>query len=553
MKGMTKLNTNMRLNQTARVLAILGACAAWNAHAQSQPPIDSGQTLKQLQATPQPMSEGKVLTLPADIKAKLKQGGETIQLKGLRFTGNAHLDDANLEQALGGLAAWEKPLDLAGLHGLVAGVTDHYRASGYPFARAFLLPGSLNLAGVLNIRVVEGHYGMVVAVSPDEKVVQGAAPYLSGLELGDVVTTAALERATLILDDLPGYAATPVMKPGAQIGAGNLNVVMEKQARIQGGLTLDNQGSYYSGVMRVQGDLAVSRVAIFGDELALSALAPLEGTWMGSARYALPLGAKGARLAFGRTKTSYKLNGEFDGFDGTATEDALTLSYPLVRSRVSNLSASLSYKEKALRDNKLGTLERKDVQVTPLVLNFDRRDNLGKGGIIYGAFTVVTGELKQGGAKQSFSRWQLDVARLQRASASWNLFAHGLVQGTKDNLDSSEGFSLGGASGVRAYPTGEASGDKGWMIQLEARKSLGVAHPYFFYDYGVTQVDAKPDPAASRAPDQARAGVGVGLRVRHNQLNFNVALAWRTHGGQSKAEIGQDPKPRVWLSARRSF
>ena len=546
---MKYLNTN----QTKLALSLVSAFALMSAQAQTQPPTDAGQTLNQLQKSPQPFPEGKVLTLPADIQAKLSAGGKTVVLKGLTFTGNVHLDDTNLVQAIGGETAWAKALDVAALRKLVDGITDHYRASGYPFARAFLLPGSLSAEGVLNIRVVEGTYGKVLVVSAQEKVVQGGTPYLSGLESGHVVTTAELERATLILDDLPGYAATPVMKPGEQIGAGDLHVVLETQQRIQGSMTLDNQGSYYSGVTRALGEMSINRVAIFGDELSLSAIAPLEGTWMGSARYVFPLGAKGARLAFAHTKTSYKLKGEFDGFDGTATEDALTLSYPLVRSRVSNLSASLSYKEKTLRDNKLGMLERKDVQVTPLVLNFDRRDNLGRGGITYGAFTAVAGEMVQNGVTQSFSRWQLDVARLQRASESWNLFAHGVVQGTKDNLDSSEGFSLGGASGVRAYPTGEASGDKGWMVQLEARKSLGLAQPYVFYDYGVTQVDAKPDPAASAAPDQVRAGVGVGLRIQHEQLNVNVALAWRTQGGEPKAEIGQDPKPRIWFSVHRSF
>ena len=540
-------------HKTKLAISLMSACTLMSAQAQTQPPTDAGQTLNQLQKSPQPFPEGKVLALPADIQAKLSAGGKTIALKGLTFSGNVHLDEANLVQAIGGETGWAKALDVAALRKLVDGITDYYRASGYPFARAFLLPGSLSAEGVLNIRVVEGTYGKVLVVSAQEKVVQGGTPYLRGLESGQVVTTAELERATLILDDLPGYVATPVMKPGEQIGAGDLHVVLETQQRTQGNLTLDNQGSYYSGVWRALGEMSINRVAIFGDELSLSAIAPLEGTWMGSARYAFPVGAKGARLALGHTKTSYSLNGDFQGFKGTATENVVTLSYPLVRSRVSNLSMSLSYKAKTLLDDKLGTLERKDVKVTPMVLSFDRRDSVGLGGITYGAFTATSGRLTQSGVAQSFSRWQLDVARLQRANDTLNFYAHGIVQGTHDNLDSSEGFSLGGASGVRAYPTGEASGDKGWLVQLELRKSVGQVQPYAFYDHGVVQVDANPISTASATPDQVRAGAGVGVRVQKDKLNLNLALAWRTQGGASKAEAGQDPSPRVWASITRSF
>ena len=37
------------------------------------------------------------------------------------------------------------------------------------------------------------------------------------------------------------------------------------------------------------------------------------------------------------------------------------------------------------------------------------------------------------------------------------------------NLDISEKMGLGGANGVRAYPEGEAYGDQGYVLNLEAR------------------------------------------------------------------------------------
>lgn len=450
-------------------------------------------------------------------------------------------------------AGWAQPLDLAGLQTLVNRVTDHYRESGYPFARAFLLPGSLSDAGELTIHVVEGRYGQVVALSPDEAIAKGSTPFLSALKTGDVVTTDPLERATLLLHDLPGYTATPVMKPGAGIGTGDLSVLMETDKRVQGGVGIDNHGSIYSGEFRWQSNLAISRVALFGDELALSAIAPIEGTWMGAANYAIPLGAHGARMSVGITRTGYTLSGDFVGFSGTATEKALGASYPLVRSRSKNLSVSLSYKDRNLRDDRLGAVDEKHVTTRPLVFNFDRRDSLGLGGITYGAFSLIRGSVKDAGSKTDFARWQADVVRLQRVSSTWNLYARSVVQGARDNLDSSEGFSIGGATGVRAYPSGEASGDEGWLVQLEARKSLGAAELYAFYDHGHVKVDARPELVSSPAPDQERAGAGVGIRVSEGPVKVNVALAWRSTGGAPTSEASAGSAPRMWMSMMYSF
>lgn len=533
-------------------IVLAGALAALAAHAQT-PPTDAGQTLNILQKTPEPLPQGKELALPAQIRAKVEQGGKTLSIKSLRFTGNEHLDGAMLIHALGGEASWAQPLDLAGLQNLVNKVTDHYRESGYPFARAFLLPGSLSDAGELIIHVVEGRYDQIVAISPEESIAKGSTPFLSGLKKGEVITTDALERVTLLLNDLPGYIATPVMKPGADIGTGDLSVVMETDKRVQGGVGIDNHGSTYSGEFRLQGNLAINRVAVFGDELALSAIAPIEGTWMGGINYALPIGAQGARMSVGSTRTGYTLDGDFVGFSGTASENSIGVSYPLVRSRASNLSVSLSYKDKNLKDNRLGAIDQKDVTTTPLVFNFDRRDGFGQGGISYGAVSFTRGNLETAGNKNSFVRWQTDVARLQRVNSTWNLYAHAVVQGARDNLDSSEGFSLGGATGVRAYPSGEASGDEGWLLQLEARKSLGAAELYAFYDHGKVKVDARPELVFSPAPDQERAGAGVGIRINEGPMKVNIALAWRTKGGVPTSEANAGSDPRMWMSLMYSF
>ena len=48
-----------------------------------------------------------------------------------------------------------------------------------------------------------------------------------------------------------------------------------------------------------------------------------------------------------------------------------------------------------------------------------------------------------------------------------NFKTSGLAQFSNKNLDSSEQLSLGGITGVRAYPSGEASGDQGYKLTTE--------------------------------------------------------------------------------------
>jgi len=167
--------------------------------------------------------------------------------------------------------------------------------------------------------------------------------------------------------------------------------------------------------------------------------------------------------------------------------------------------------------------------------------------------SVVSGDIRSATGKQNFARWNLDVARQQRLSERLSLYGHLQTQKANANLDSSEGLSLGGATGVRAYPSGESSGDEGWLVQLELRASFGAVSPYVFYDQGSVGIDAKPELVTSPAPDQQRAGAGLGIRYQQGGWNVDAVLAWRTKGGEPQADTASDPMPRIWLQTRYAF
>jgi hemolysin activation/secretion protein len=249
---------------------------------------------------------------------------------------------------------------------------------------------------------------------------------------------------------------------------------------------------------------------------------------------------------------------------GTAKVTSAGLSYQALRSQQSNLTWRGSVQHKRLNDNSdtfLTRYEKSSVSV-PFSLQFDHRDNVGAGGVTYGAAGWTLGRLKldaglieQDLAQTSgqFSKITLDVARVQNLGLGWSAYGHMTGQYTDKNLDSSELMSLGGATGVRAYPSGEASGDRGWLAQLELRWSSGAWTPYLLFDQGRVQVNARPELLAAPSPDRTLAGAGLGLRFTSNPWRADFTLAWRTQGGVPQADTSADPKPRAWLSGEYVF
>ena len=107
-------------------------------------------------------------------------------------------------------------------------------------------------------------------------------------------------------------------------------------------------------------------------------------------------------------------------------------------------------------------------------------------------------------------------------------------------LNSSESFSLGGATGVRSYPNGEAQGTGGLLAQFELRYEIGAVTPYLFYDQGDIF-------ARDGQPSRSLGGVGLGARYRAGSLSAEAACAWKTNGGAATSDSKQQD-PRLWLS-----
>ena len=544
-----------QVNHTPRLLAVAIA-ATFASSAWAQTPPDAGQLLQEQRTAPVMPTPSPDFRIEAPMPGETPPGGAQVVVQRIALSGHSVFDEATLLEVLGEVA--DQSYDLAGLRALANRITLHYRNNGYPFARAFL-PAQTASDGVIRIEILEGRYGTISSHGEDP-VAARANDFLAPLAPGAVIESRLLERTTLILDDQPGIAISPVMRPGGEVGTGNLDVQVTKARELIGEVGADNYGNRNTGYHRARFNLQANSPFLFGDQLSLRTLYTDERMWLLSLSYGLPLGSSGLRGSISYAHTDYALARGFTGH-GDAKVTSVGLSYPLLRSQPANLTLSANYQHKALYNNINNGADVSDYssQSLPISLQFDRRDGFGGGGINFGSLTLTAGQMRLSDAMRTnplrddqhgdFAKLNLDVVRLQLLPNRFTFYARAAGQWANGNLDSSEGFSIAGANGVRAYPTGEASGDEGYLVQAELRYQHGALVPYLFYDTAAIRVNA--DGMGQPNPRIDLHGGGLGLRYQQQGFNLDLAAAWR---GSEKAAAPHDKDDvRLWATVGYRF
>lgn len=554
-ESMKKRNLNCGVKTPAAVMLALAVSAAYG---QTAP--DAGKTLQEMAPRLEAPRPSPGISIEAPKSVETPAGGMQIKLTSVSIAGSTRFTEAELLAVIGDVAG--QSYDLAGLRGLADRITAYYQAQGYPFARAYLPPQQLS-DGKLRIEMVEGRYGQV-RIQGDDDLVGTAQTFLAPLQPGQVIEGALLERAMLVLDDLPGFRVTPIIRPGQELGTGDLNVQLNSVKKFAGEVGVDNQGNRYTGMHRARLNLDANSPFMLGDQLTLRSLLTEEGMWFGNLGYSLPLGGSGLRGILGYAHTYYELGKDFSNLKANGTADTTTvgLSYPIIRSQQANLTVSGSYVHKELTNRKDAAGDRDDrsSDALQLTMSFDLRDNLGGGGVTYGAVSVTPGDLKldstlrandtNARTEGNFNKLNLDLARVQAVTADLSLFGRLSSQWASKNLDSSERFGLGGPAGVRAYPVGEAYGDEGWLTQLEARYAFGAFVPYVFYDAGQIKTNAHPWSAGENK--RHIAGSGFGARYNAGPWTMDATVAWRTNGGRPQSDTA-DRSAMGWVTVGYRF
>ena len=424
---------------------------------------DAGQMMHDLQKQPEwnPPANAATPLRPEQEGASKGSANDSarIAVKAIHVSGSSAYTAQELETLIADLIGSDH--SLAELDAAAARITNFYREHGYVVARAYL-PEQEIKDGVININVLEGTIGQRSINNQARLTDDSATSYLSGSKSGDLLQSKPIDRALLLLADTPGVGGSrATLQPGASVGTSDLLFELAPAAAFSGDVELDNYGNRYTGSNRAGAALAFNSPLKIGDQITLRAVATNQDMDYARIAYAFPLGGSGLRAGAAYSYTRYHLGAEDTDLQahGSAISSSFYATYPFIRSLTSNLSCTLTWEDKNLHDqyDVANTSVDKHVKLISLGLNGNRKDAVGGGGINTFDLTWVTGKLNMDDASLTtdattaktngeFTRIDYNLNRLQRLTDSTMLSVALSGQRANKNLNSSEQFSLGGAS-----------------------------------------------------------------------------------------------------------
>jgi hemolysin activation/secretion protein len=490
-------------------------------------------------------------------------------VKSLHLIGQTLYSEAKLVAITGFSPGGE--LTLSELRGMASKIADHYHRNGYFVAQAYL-PAQEIKDGAVTITVIEGRYGKVTLHNSKNLSDNVANTLLGGLNSGDTITIAPLERRLLLLSDLPGVEVKSTLVPSASVGASDLIVDITPGQRITGEVDADNAGNRYTGEYRMGATVNFNEPLGYGDVATLRAVTSGFGLFYVRASYQVQLGEARAGVAY--SFLEYRLVKEFETLhaNGTAHIASIYGSYPLIRSRNNNLYAGLAFDYKTFQDrvDSTSTVTDKEAQVLMPSLYGDHRDNFFGGGLSSYSLTWFLGNLDiqtptahsfDAATAQSngiYNKLRFSAMRLQSLTETISLYASINGQFAFNNLDVSEKMELGGMYAVRAYPEGEAYADQGYVLTMEARLQLprfverlpGQMQLIGFVDTGAVTVNK--NPWTSEPNSRTLSGAGVGFNwMDYN--NFSVKAYYALKLGNEAATSAPDESGRFWIQLVKYF
>lgn len=501
--------------------------------------------------------------------------GTSVVVKAFNFVGNTRLSSAQLRGILSSYV--DRPVDFAQLQTAVAALGQAYREAGWT-ARAYL-PAQEIRGGLVTIAIVEAVFGGTV-IEADTATRVKASQVLSLINhqqaTGDLLNNDSLDRALLLANDLSGISVEGSLREGKNPAETDLALQLGDKPRIAGTVTGDNHGSRSTGAQRISADLQLASPLGLGDQIASNAVHTLGSDYF-SLAYSAPFGVDGWRLGVNASHLDYQVVGaEFEGLDAKGSSDSrgVEAAYPLLRSKPKNLYLNLKYDWKIF-DNRSGaeTTTHYGIDALTVALNGNTFDNWQGGGAITANLSYVHGNVKNKGSPNqegdsntlqtagSFSKIRWNWSRQQTISEALSLVGQWMAQIASKNLDSSEKLYLGGASGVRAYPSGEGGGSEGQLVNLELRWKLaqGVTVSAF-YDYGQVVVN-RDNSFANALVANAFSLKGRGLAVLWNgAAGQGLGLVWSQRDGSNpnpsatgSDQDGTQVRDRLWMTVNLPF
>lgn len=530
---------------------------------------DAGSILQQVQppAPPAPSSTQPELKIEPQGGIKLPPSAP-FEVKAIRIEGNTLFDTATLHALVADGEG--KRLTLFQLDELAARITDYYHRHGYPLARA-IIPAQTIRDGVLVIRIIEARYGKIELDNRSRVNDPLLEATLASLQSGQPIAEQEMNRALLLLSDIPGVALSATLKPGETVGTSDLLVEAAPGPTVIGNVRLDNYSNRYLGRVRLGGWVSFINPLHHGDVLSANLLSSGSGLAYGRVSYETLLNGHGTRVGGAYSALRYELGDTLTSLDahGTAKIGSLWAKHTLMRGKEINLYGQLQYDGKQLRDRIDTTATRTDRHLDNWVLGLsgDLRGPLLSGGINTWSLSWTSGHLGFDDADAQavdaatartqgrFSKWNATFSRLQTLTPKDALYITAAAQWADANLDSAEKITVGGPYTVRAYEMGAASGDTGYLGTVEFRHHLGAFaggqwQALAFVDSAHVTVNEKPWVAGTNNATLTGAGLGLSWI---NSSGWNVKAYIASRLGSTPELVSSTAATRGWLEIGKSL
>ncbi|WBY02170.1 ShlB/FhaC/HecB family hemolysin secretion/activation protein [Ramlibacter tataouinensis] len=438
------------------------------------------------------------------------------EVREIRVEPRSELLDAGAIDAL--VAGYRgRSLRLSDLRELTARINELYRAKGIVTAQAVLPPQDVT-DGTVRIRLVEGRVGQV-RIQGNESTNEDYIRDRLTLKPPMLVDMGELEQDLVRFNRSNDAQLRADLRPGSELGQTDIQLQVQEPKRNELRLFVDNSGSTLTGEGRV--GVAYMRRSLTGrrDDIYLSAVRS-EGHEGNYLSYGVPVTRLGTRLTLGYFKDRTRVvNGPIAPLDVTGSAESISLSlrHPLrVQSRF-QLDALASFKQRRTANWIVGTpLTASELSGGTVGLDLQV---LGDNGYWTGTAELGSGidrpdgaparhyTLLRGTLRRSLT-WSPDLTLV--GSLSWQYAPLKL-------LPSSEQIVIGGEGSVRGHSLGLFSGDRGYVLNLEAHyrlalppSSAAAGSAFVFLDHGVVRpFRPQLNPRGSDALTAVGAGVNL--------------------------------------------
>lgn len=522
--------------------------------------IEQPRDFKLPQITRQPK-----LTPPSEVK---KKEGVIVNPKEFRFVGNKLISSQELAFALKPFL--NKELSFDGLMLAADAVAAAYKDFGL-LARAFLPEQDVS-DGFITIQIVEALFGGLrtneyasdlVGVEVVEAYFEKAQAVRKPLRVDKI------DRAILLVDDLPGVSILGTLEPGQTEGETALFLQAKDEPRVVGDLGYDNTGSLSTGSHRLTANMAINSPGQRGEILSANAI-HTQGSNYSRLYLNVPDGFDGLRLGFSVSTLTYKVingPGAAVAVKGRSNSKGIDGNYPIVRSRLHNVYWSTALDNKSFFTEDISSV-RSDYESDSFKtgLSGNAFDDLGGGGSNSASVNYTKGKLKYAmqnsqliGIRPEFNKINFSFTRQQSIVESHSVLFSLQGQQARQVLDSSEKFYLGGSQSVRAYPTSELGGERGYQLSAEWRWRVNSDWVLTaFRDQG--RATSLPATSSDEKTTSTLKGYGVSAGWQA-PMGVYTKVTWsHRQGANPKANIntGRDSdgtliRNRTWVTVTMPF